>query len=61
VVESVQKRAGELMTPVTLKTVAVSPPLTITSAEIHAMIDGMRAGLDAMLERVGPKLEAARV
>lgn len=54
------REAGRVITRPMLRTVAVSPPLTITPAEIREMVDGMRAGLDAMHARIAPKLDAAR-
>lgn len=48
---------GKVMTRPMLKTIAVSPPLTITPDEITEMAEGIGAGLDAMLAQVAPKLE----
>ncbi|MBM3676682.1 MAG: aspartate aminotransferase family protein [Actinobacteria bacterium] len=50
---------GLLMTRPMLSSLAVSPPLTITEAEIEEIGAGFRAGLDALLERVEPELAAA--
>jgi adenosylmethionine-8-amino-7-oxononanoate aminotransferase len=47
---------GHLMTRPMLSSLAVSPPLTITEAEIAELGQGFRAGLDALLAVVEPQL-----
>lgn len=47
---------GHQLTRPLIKAIAVSPPLTITEAEIKEMAAGMRAGYDALWERIEPTL-----
>jgi putrescine aminotransferase len=42
------RRAGVLVRPLVGGALAVSPPLTIDEAEIQEIVDGLRAGLDAV-------------
>ncbi|HEX5938134.1 MAG TPA: aminotransferase class III-fold pyridoxal phosphate-dependent enzyme [Actinomycetota bacterium] len=42
------RRAGVLVRPLVGGAIAVSPPLTISEAQLQEMVDGMRAGLDAV-------------
>ena len=43
---------GRIVTRPLLKGLAVSPPLTITEAEIKELAAGLRAGYDAVWEKL---------
>ena len=49
---------GRVITRPLLNAIAVSPPLTITPAEINDMADGLRAGLDAVWAKAEAQLAA---
>ena len=45
------RKAGVLVRPLVGGALAISPPLTIGEDEIQQLVDGLRAGLDAVAER----------
>jgi adenosylmethionine-8-amino-7-oxononanoate aminotransferase len=51
--------AGAVLVRPLRRSFAVSPPLTITREEIGQLADGIRAGLDALVEIVTPAAERA--